>query len=133
MLFLYLILRPTGPVEKVSETLELMEAIPSVLKKPLNVEPYKFVCPHPKLKSMTSYFEIMETDPEFDLQPAQIKFQDSLDPTTDGDYETLYREFLSSAPGMESTRTISMLPLEYTHYYTHKFNLLSGKRGFILN
>ena len=103
-----------------------MEAVPIVLKKPFNVESYKFVCPHPKLKNFTSYFEVTETEPEFELQPSKIQFQDSLDPTADGDYETLYREFLASAPGMEGIRAVSMLPLEFTNYYTHKFNLLSG-------
>lgn len=121
----YSISGPTGPVEKVSETLELMEAVPVVLKKPLSVEPYKFVCPHPKLKNFTSYFEVTETDPEFELQPSKIQFQDSLDPRAEGEYETLYREFLTSAPGMEGIRAVSMLPLEFTNYYTHKFNLVS--------
>lgn len=119
---------PTGPVEKVSETLELMEAVPNVLKKPLNIESYKFVCPHPKLKTMTQFFEVAETDPEFELQKEKLNFQDHLDPTTGGDYEPLYREFLSSAPGMEGIRAIANLPLEFTNYYTHKFNLVPGKR-----
>ena len=105
-----------------------MEAVPNVLKKPLNIEAYKFVCPHPKLKTMTQYFEVAETDPEFELQPDKLNFQDHLDPTTAGDYEPLYREFLSSAPGMAGMRAVATLPLEFTNYYTHKFNLVPGKK-----
>jgi len=121
----YSISGPTGPVEKVSDTLELMEPVPIVLKKPPNVESYKFVCPHPTLKTFVPYFDVTETDPEFALQPKKLQFQDSLDPTTDGDYDVLYREFLSSAPGMDSTRAVSTIPLEFTNYYTHRFNLVS--------
>ena len=103
-----------------------MEAVPNVLKKPFNVETHKFVCPHPKLKTYTKYYEITETDPEFELQPERIQFQDSLDPTTNGDYDVLFREFLSSAPGMEGIRANATLPVEFTNYYTHKLNFVSG-------
>lgn len=107
-----------------------MEAIPSILKKPFNVEAHKFVTPHPKLKTLIPFCEVTETDPEFALQASKLQFQDSLDPTTDGDYQTLYREFLSSAPGMEAVRAIATLPLEFTNYYTHRFNLVPGKIRF---
>jgi hypothetical protein len=115
-----------GPVEKVADTPELIAPMPGVLKKPLNIEIHKFVSPHPQLRTFTPYVEVIETDPEFYLQPAKIDFQDSLDPMVEGEFQTLYREYLSSAPGMEGIRAVASLPIDFTNYYAHKFNLVPG-------
>jgi hypothetical protein len=124
----YSISGPYGPYEKVSDTRELMEPVPSNLLKPFNVESHKFVTPHPSLKTLSTYFETVETDPEFELKPSKVTFQDSLDPTFEADYEILKREYLSSAPGMEGERHIAPLPLEITNYFTHKLTLAYGMK-----
>lgn len=81
-----------------------MEPVPNNLLKPFSVDTHKFVVPHPSLKTYTQYIDVDETDPEFDLMPSKYKFQDSLDPTADTDYEVLKHEFLSSTIGMEGSR-----------------------------
>lgn len=114
----YTIFGPSGPYEKASNIRELTDPVPNNLTKPLNIENYRFLCPHPTLKNFTNYISVVESDPEFELQPSKINFQDSLDPTFEADYDILKREFLCSAPGMEGERMISSLPLELTNYFT---------------
>ena len=78
------------------------------------------------MKTYSSFYEITETDPEWALKPAKIKFQDVLDPTMDGDYELLKREFLSSTPGLDGIKALRALPVELTNYYTHRLILPFG-------
>jgi hypothetical protein len=109
-------------------TPQLVEPVPPNLLKPLNIESHRFLCPHPNLKTFTSFIQTVETDPEFELQPSKITFQDSLDPTFEADYDIIKREFLSSAAGMEGERFVSALPLEFTNHFTHRLTITYGKK-----
>mmetsp|Transcript_10635 Transcript_10635/g.9211 ORF Transcript_10635/g.9211 Transcript_10635/m.9211 type:complete len:131 (+) Transcript_10635:1299-1691(+) len=100
----YSISGPTGIYEKVTDTREVMEPVPNNLLKPLMVQSHKFVVPHPSLKTFAPFLEVDETDPEFALRPTKNKFQDSLDPTSEANYDVLKREFLASTAGMEGSR-----------------------------
>lgn len=108
-----------------------MENVPANLLKPFEVESHRFITPNPVIRKFVPLLDVTETDPEFKLQPKKVELQDSLDPpfpSTEEQRQLVFREYLSSTPGLEGTRALGFIPLEFGNYYQPKLAFASGTR-----
>lgn len=81
----------------------------------------KYINVHDSLRKFQRLKNITEIEPEVNLIPSKIFFQDSLDPYPDDDFSVLKYEFLSKTPGLNGINAINFFPIEMSKYFKEKF------------
>lgn len=126
IILIFIFFSPNGPFEKISDEIKDDPLIVMSKMSELNLE--KYITVHESLRTYKRFENITEMDPEYQLMPMKINYQDSLDPYPNDDIYVLNYEFLSKTPGLTSIHAINFLNVEHNHYIKVK---LAKDYGFI--
>lgn len=116
---------PTSAMKNLDFTLEIP-------KNFVKISQFDYLIPHQSLRKFMRMIGVSEVDPEFNLKPTEIFFQDNLDPKLTDKIAVLKYEFLAKTPGFYGIFCMNNLRLEMSFYLKERLSLPYGFPLFFL-